>query len=84
MRVWQEGNSLVIGDGRYTLRLETWGVNSLRVRMTGESVMDAHDWALCEKVEECVPEITCEEVDTTDPWYKGDEYKKYHQTVCYL
>ena len=80
MRVWQEGNSLVIGDGRYTLRLEPWGVNSLRVRMTGEPVMDAHDWALCEKVEECVPEITCEEVDTTDPWYKGDEYKKYHQT----
>ena len=51
MRVWQEGNSLVIGDGRYTLRLETWGVNSLRVRMTGESVMDTKDWALCEKVE---------------------------------
>ena len=80
MRVWQEGNRLVIGDGRYTLWLEPWGVNSLRVRMTGEAVMDAHDWALCEEVAECVPEITCEEVDTTDPWYKGEEYKKYHQT----
>ncbi len=80
MRVWQEDNRLVIGDGKYTLWLEPWGVNSLRVRMTGEAVMDAHDWALTEKVEECVPEITCEEVDTTDPWYKSDEYKKYHQT----
>lgn len=80
MRVWQEENRLVIGDGKYTLWLEPWGVNSLRVRMTGEAVMDAHDWALTEKVEECVPEITCEEVDTTDPWYKSDEYKKYHQT----
>ena len=80
MRVWQEENRLVIGDGKYTLWLEPWGVNSLRVRMTGEAVMDAHDWALTEKVEECVPDITCEEVDTTDPWYKSDEYKKYHQT----
>lgn len=24
--------------------------------------------------------IRSEEVDTTDPWYKGDEYAQYHQT----
>lgn len=80
MRVWQEDNRLVIGDGRYTLWLEPWGNNSFRVRMTGEAVMDGNDWALTEKVPECVPEISFEEVDTTDPWYKGDEYRKYHQT----
>ena len=80
MRVWQENNRLVIGDGRYTLWLEPWGVNSFRVRMTGEAVMDDNDWALNEKVCECVPQISCEEVDTTDPWYKGEEYEKYHQT----
>ena len=80
MRVWQENNRLVIGDGRYTLWLEPWGNNSFRVRMTGEAVMDGNDWALTEKVPECLPEISFEEVDTTDPWYKGDEYRKYHQT----
>ena len=42
--------------------------------------MDGNDWALTEKVPECLPEISFEEVDTTDPWYKGDEYRKYHQT----
>ena len=80
MRVWHEDNRLVIGDGRYTLWLEPWGNNSFRVRMTGEAVMDGNDWALTEKVPECLPEISFEEVDTTDPWYKGDEYRKYHQT----
>ena len=43
MRVWQDGNRLVIGDGRYMLYLETWGRNSFRVRMTGEAVMDKND-----------------------------------------
>ena len=59
MRVWQESNRLVIGDGRYTLWIEPWGVNSFRVRMTGEAVMDDNDWALNEKVCECVPQISC-------------------------
>ena len=80
MRVWQENNRLVIGDGKYTLWIDPWGRNSFRVRMTGEAVMDSNDWALCEEVEQCTPDITCEEVDTTDPWYKGEEYRRYHQT----
>ena len=42
--------------------------------------MDKNDWALCERVEEVTPVITFTEVDVTDPWYKGDEWKKYHQT----
>ncbi|MBE5962454.1 MAG: family 31 glucosidase, partial [Lachnospiraceae bacterium] len=80
MRVYQEGNRIIIGNGKHTLWLEPWGRNSFRVRMTGEAKRDENDWALTEKVEECVPKITAEEVDTTDPWYRGEEYAKYHQT----
>ena len=57
-----------------------WGENSFRVRMTKEAQMDAHDWALTEEVKMCPLQVECKEVDTTDPWYKGEEFAKYHQT----
>ena len=76
----QEGNRLVIINGTEQTWIEPWGRNSLRVRMTKEAKMDENDWALTEKVEECVPEISFETVDTTDPWYKSDEWGKYHST----
>ncbi len=76
----QEGNRLVIINGTEQTWIEPWGRNSLRVRMTKEAKMDENDWALTEKVEECVPEISFETVDTTDPWYKSDEWEKYHST----
>ena len=80
MRIVSEENRIVIINGKQTLWLEPWGKNSLRVRMTMESKMDENDWALTEKVEFCPAQITAEEVDTTDPWYKGEEYAHYHQT----
>ncbi len=80
MKVFQENNKLVIANGMQQVWIEPWGKNSLRVRMTCEAKMDDNDWALTEKVEECVPEITVNELDITDPWYKGDEWKKYHMT----
>lgn len=80
MAVRQEGNKLIIERGVSQVWIEPWGENSLRVRMTCEPCMDGNDWALTEKVKECIPEITFEEVDTTDPWYKGEEWAKYHQT----
>ena len=80
MKVFQENNKLVIANGMQQVWIEAWGKNSLRVRMTCEAKMDDNDWALTEKVEECVPEITVNELDITDPWYKGDEWKKYHMT----
>ena len=40
----------------------------------------AHDWALTEEVKMCPLQVECKEVDTTDPWYKGEEFAKYHQT----
>jgi len=78
--VRQEGNRLVIEEGLTRVYIECWGESSLRVRMTAEPEMDENDWALCEKVEEVTPVITFTEVDVTDPWYKGEEWKKYHQT----
>lgn len=77
----QEGNRLVVMNGLEKLWIEAWGKDSLRVRMTKEAHMDANDWALTEKVEEYVPEISFTEIDVTDPWYKSDEWAKYHQTA---
>ena len=80
MRVYEENNRFEIADGTLTLWLEPWGENSFRVRMTKEAQMDAHDWALTEEVKMCPLQVECKEVDTTDPWYKGEEFAKYHQT----
>ena len=80
MRISIEENRLVMESGVQTLWLEPWGENSLRVRMTAEPKMDENDWALTEKVPLCPAQITVEEVDTTDPWYKPEEYAHYHQS----
>lgn len=80
MHIYQENNRLIIADGKYQTWIEPWGVNSLRVRMTGQPVMDANDWALTEKMEDVPAEILFETIDVTDPWYRGDEWAKYHQT----
>ena len=79
MRVAQEGKRLVIRQGAGQLWIDAWGRDSVRIRMTSEPEMDPRDWALTEPVEETEPEITWEEVDTTDPWYRGEEYKAHHQ-----
>ena len=80
MRIVQENNRLIIHSGVTQLWIDPWGEDSVRIRMTSEPEMDPHDWALTEKVAETTPAITVEEVDTTDPWYKSDEYTQYHQT----
>ena len=79
MRVAQEGKRLVIRQGAGQLWIDAWGRDSVRIRMTSEPEMDPRDWALTEPVEETEPEIAWEEVDTTDPWYRGEEYKAHHQ-----
>ena len=78
MLVSREGNKLIIGNGVSQVWIEPWGKNSLRVRMTCEAKMDDNDWALTEKVEDCIPVIEEKELDTTDPWYAGEEWSKYH------
>ncbi len=79
MRIYQEGNRLVIAEGKSAVWIESWGANSLRVRMSAVPQMDANDWALTEKMEDITPQIAFEEIDVTDPWYRGEAYAKYHQ-----
>ena len=80
MRIVQEGSRVIIHSGVTQLWIDPWGRDSFRIRMTAEPEMDAHDWALTEPVEAVTPIVTVEEVDTTDPWYKGEEWAHYHQT----
>ena len=80
MRIFAEEGRIVIVSGKQTLWLEPWGENSIRVRMTGEAKMDENDWALTEAVPACPVQIFSEEIDTTDPWYKGEEFAHYHRT----
>ena len=80
MKVITEERRIVIRNGASRVFIEPWGENSVRVRMTAEAQMDDHDWALCEKVKEITPVITQTTVDMTDPWYRGEEWKKYHYT----
>ncbi|MBE5810530.1 MAG: glycoside hydrolase family 31 protein [Clostridiales bacterium] len=79
MRVEQHGSRMIIHSGITQLWIDPWGRDSFRIRMTGEPEMDAHDWALTEPVEAITPVVTVEEIDTTDPWYKTEEYAHYHQ-----
>lgn len=80
MRIEQQQNRLILHSGVTQLWIDPWGADSVRIRMTGEPEMDAHDWALTEEMPEITPVITAEEVDTTDPWYQSAEYAHYHQT----
>ncbi|MCD7708777.1 MAG: glycoside hydrolase family 31 protein [Clostridiales bacterium] len=80
MHMEECGGRLVIAEGRSQVWIEPWGKNSLRVRMTCEPEMDPHDWALTEPIEPTESEIKFSEIDVTDPWYRSDEYEKYHMT----
>ncbi len=81
MRIYQENNKLIIAENKSQVWIEPWGKNSLRVRMTAQPEMDKNDWALTEEVGDCKAEISFEEIDVTDPWYKSEEYAHYHQTA---
>ena len=80
MRIVQEGSRLAIYGGSTQLWIDPWGTDGVRVRMTSEPQMDPNDWALSEPVEALTPAISWEEIDTTDPWYKSEEYAHYHST----
>lgn len=80
MKVKAEGSRLIITEGMSRVWIEPWGKNSLRVRMTCEQQMDENDWALTEEVDKTQCTITETQVDITDPWYRKEEWKKYHMT----
>lgn len=79
MHMYQDGQRLIVAEGMSQVWIEPWGENSLRVRMTKTPNMDENDWALTETPVETKSEISFETVDVTDPWYRGEEYRKYHQ-----
>lgn len=88
MTVNTENNKLTVSFGGARLIVEPWGESSVRVRMYPEAAEipecerlsgSSYYSALTEPVSHnCT--IRSEEIDTTDPWYKGEEYAKYHQT----
>lgn len=80
MTVYQEGKRLIIAQGNTQVWVDPWGENSLRIRMTPDPRMDTNDWALTEPVKDTDSRITFETIDTTDPWYQGEEWRKYHAT----
>ena len=79
MRISQENKRLVVESGGIRLWIDPWGPDSVRVRMTAQQEMDGQDWALTEPVPDTESSITLETVDTTDPWYRGEEWARYHQ-----
>ena len=79
MRIITENGSLRILSGVSQVWIDPWGESGFRIRMTVEPEMDPRDWALTEPVDRSGGALSSEEVDTTDPWYRGAEYGKYHQ-----
>ncbi len=80
MHMYQEGSRLILAEGKTQVWIEPWGENSLRVRMTAKPHMDENDWALTETPKETEARISFETIDTTDPWYRSEQYAGYHQT----
>lgn len=64
----QKENRLIIKDEFGTVWIESWGKDSVRLRMTLERKMDDENWALEEKVAQNSPKISIKTVDTTYPW----------------
>lgn len=81
MRIYHEGSRTIIAAGTSQVWIDPWGESSFRVRMTAQPQMDENDWALSERMPEITPEFSAKTLDATDPWYKSEEYAKYHQTA---
>ena len=73
MKFYRQDNALVVQRGNERLFIESWGKNSLRVRMTKDPCMDRNDWALSEPCEKPETKINIQTVDITEPWYHGPE-----------
>lgn len=86
MKFRNEGSRLIMTKGSQTLWIEPWGENSLRVRMTGDALMDGHDWALEDAPADTVSSINYREVDLTEPWWQDEDDGKHRQsgTEAYL
>ncbi len=79
MRITSDQNGILLERGVERLFIQPWGRDGIRVRMTAEAEMDENDWALSDQPEKTDWRVETEEVDMTDPWYRGAEYARYHQ-----
>lgn len=79
MRITSDQNGILLERGVERLLIQPWGRDGIRVRMTAEAEMDENDWALSDQPEKTDWRVETEEVDMTDPWYRGAEYARYHQ-----
>ena len=61
---------LAIRRGTELVWIEPWGKDGLRVRATRRDGMSGRNWALMEAVPELKAEISIEEIDATEPWYR--------------
>lgn len=77
MHFYEEENRLVVQRGNERLYIESWGENSLRVRMTKDARMDSNDWALSEPCVKPAPKIEIKKIDVTEPWYYGEEREEH-------
>src|SRR5574344_2986136 len=77
MDLREENGCLVMQRGNEKLYIESWGKNSLRVRMTRDAEMDKNDWVLVEKHETPKAKIDIHEIDTTEPWWYGEERRTH-------
>ncbi len=79
MRITSDQNGILLERGVERLFIQPWGRDGIRVRMSAEAEMDGNDWALSDRPEKTEWRVETEEVDMTDPWYRGEEYARYHQ-----
>ena len=78
MNITVEKQRIILQYGVNVLFIDPWGEDGIRVRMSAEPQMDARDFALTEPVQETDVFITEEKIDMTDPWYRGEEWERYH------
>ena len=79
MRITTDERGILLSYGVNRLRVQPWGPDSVRVTLTAETEEDRNDWALTETPAPCDWRIETEEVDMTDPWYRREEYARYHR-----
>ena len=80
MRITTDEHGLLMEYGVNSLRIQPWGPDGVRVTMTAEAEADQNDWALTETPGKSDWRIETEEVDMTEPWYRAEEYARYHQS----
>ncbi len=73
MKLYKEGNRLILKKGRETMWIDPWGENGFRVRATKEASMDERDWALDSIPTPLDTDIQIEDVILIEEWIPENE-----------